>query len=178
MIFRRVKAQIQNENWFAVFIDFLIVVVGVFIGLQFSNWNESRQIQDSYLKAKVRLLSERGNNLVALEQLDSELNKYLNSGIKAFDVLLSCKDSPENLIIVNKGLSAISGTYGINLQSNGLDEITSSEILLSQQSEEERKQFARTKFYFDLVMREANFAKLLPLAERIQNNEIIGIGEV
>ena len=59
MIFRRVKAHIENENWFAVFIDFLIVVVVVFFGIQFSNWNESRQEQHAYQEAKMRLLSKQ-----------------------------------------------------------------------------------------------------------------------
>ena len=49
--------------------------------------------------------------------------------------------------------------------------------MLSQQSVEEREQLARTKFYFYLVIREVNFAVLLPLAKRVQNNEIIGIGD-
>ena len=40
MLFRRVKAHIEKENWFAVFVDFLIVVVGVFIGIQVANWNK------------------------------------------------------------------------------------------------------------------------------------------
>lgn len=43
MIFRRIKAHIEKENWFAVFIDFAIVVVGVFIGIQVANWNDARQ---------------------------------------------------------------------------------------------------------------------------------------
>ncbi|MEL6789079.1 MAG: hypothetical protein AAFU58_00150 [Pseudomonadota bacterium] len=42
MIFRRIKAHIEKENWFAVFIDFCIVVVGVFIGIQVANWNASQ----------------------------------------------------------------------------------------------------------------------------------------
>jgi len=42
MIFRRIKAHIEKENWFAVFIDFLIVVLGVFIGIQVSNWNAAQ----------------------------------------------------------------------------------------------------------------------------------------
>ena len=52
MIFRRVKAHIENENWFAVFVDFLIVVFGLFIGLQVNNWNENRknvEIANSYI---------------------------------------------------------------------------------------------------------------------------------
>ena len=43
MIFRRIKAHIENENWFAVLIDFCIVVVGVFIGIQVANWNDVRK---------------------------------------------------------------------------------------------------------------------------------------
>lgn len=42
MIFRRIKAHVQKENWFAVGIDFVIVVVGVFLGIQIGNWNEAR----------------------------------------------------------------------------------------------------------------------------------------
>ncbi|MEO1642027.1 MAG: DUF6090 family protein [Pseudomonadota bacterium] len=42
MIFRRIKAHIEKENWFAVGIDFFIVVIGVFIGIQVANWNETR----------------------------------------------------------------------------------------------------------------------------------------
>lgn len=39
MLLRRVTKHITDQNWFAVFIDFLIVVVGVFIGIQVANWN-------------------------------------------------------------------------------------------------------------------------------------------
>ncbi|MDB2438097.1 hypothetical protein N9W89_05235 [Hellea sp.] len=42
MIFRRIKAHVEKENWFAVFLDFCIVVVGVFIGIQVANWNASQ----------------------------------------------------------------------------------------------------------------------------------------
>jgi len=38
MIFRRIKAHIAKEGWFAVFIDFIIVVFGVFMGFQVTEW--------------------------------------------------------------------------------------------------------------------------------------------
>jgi len=34
---------VRDQNWFAVFLDFFIVVGGVFIGLQVSNWSNDRQ---------------------------------------------------------------------------------------------------------------------------------------
>ena len=42
MILRRITKHVTDQNWFAVFIDFFIVVVGVFIGIQVANWNETR----------------------------------------------------------------------------------------------------------------------------------------
>lgn len=42
MIPRRIYEHVKNHNWFAVALDFVIVVVGVFIGMQVSNWNAER----------------------------------------------------------------------------------------------------------------------------------------
>ena len=42
MILRRITEHVKAQNWFAVGLDFLIVVVGVFIGIQVSNWNAAR----------------------------------------------------------------------------------------------------------------------------------------
>lgn len=40
MILRSVTKHVKDQNWFAVLIDFVIVVIGVFIGIQVANWNE------------------------------------------------------------------------------------------------------------------------------------------
>ncbi len=42
MILRRLAEHVKAQNWFAVALDFLIVVMGVFIGIQVSNWNAAR----------------------------------------------------------------------------------------------------------------------------------------
>ncbi|OFW98704.1 MAG: hypothetical protein A3E78_12750 [Alphaproteobacteria bacterium RIFCSPHIGHO2_12_FULL_63_12] len=42
MILRRVIAHFRKQEWTAIFLDFVIVVVGVFVGLQVSNWNAAR----------------------------------------------------------------------------------------------------------------------------------------
>ena len=42
MIPRRLYEHVKTHNWFAVVIDLVIVVVGVFIGIQVSNWNSER----------------------------------------------------------------------------------------------------------------------------------------
>lgn len=42
MLLRRISEHVKAQNWTAVALDFFIVVVGVFIGLQVSNWNDAR----------------------------------------------------------------------------------------------------------------------------------------
>ncbi len=42
MILRRLTANLRTQNWTAIAIEFLIVVIGVFLGTQVSNWNQDR----------------------------------------------------------------------------------------------------------------------------------------
>ena len=42
MLLRRVIEHVRDQNWTAAVLDFLIVVIGVFIGIQVANWNDQR----------------------------------------------------------------------------------------------------------------------------------------
>ena len=67
MIFRRIKAHIEKENWFAVGIDFVIVVIGVFIGIQVANWNAARIEAGLKTSVQARLIAD-------FDIIDMELN--------------------------------------------------------------------------------------------------------
>ena len=41
MILRRLTTAFRKQDWFTVGVETLIVVFGVFIGLQVNNWNEA-----------------------------------------------------------------------------------------------------------------------------------------
>jgi len=45
MLLRRVIEHVRKQEWTAIAIDFVIVVVGVFIGIQAASWNEIRADQ-------------------------------------------------------------------------------------------------------------------------------------
>ncbi|NVJ65942.1 MAG: hypothetical protein HWE16_05585 [Gammaproteobacteria bacterium] len=66
MLLRRITQHIKNQNWFAVFIDFVIVVVGVFIGIQVANWNEERadRVLEAQFLKRLYEDTERSNELV------------------------------------------------------------------------------------------------------------------
>ena len=42
MIPDRIAAHIRQQNWTAIAIEFVIVVLGVYVGLQVNLWNEAR----------------------------------------------------------------------------------------------------------------------------------------
>ena len=42
MAVRRFRDHVAEHNWFAVAVDVLVVVLGVFLGMQANNWNEDR----------------------------------------------------------------------------------------------------------------------------------------
>lgn len=54
MILRRIIQHVRQQAWTAIAIDFLIVVVGVYIGIQAQAWNttrENHQIERQYLQS-------------------------------------------------------------------------------------------------------------------------------
>ena len=54
MILRRLIVRLKDQHWTAIGIDLAIVVVGVFIGMQVSNWNNERET-----KHKSAIFTER-----------------------------------------------------------------------------------------------------------------------
>lgn len=61
MLLRRITEHVKNQNWFAVFIDFVIVVIGILIAFQITEWNEAR--------------AERQREIVLLERLHNDFEK-------------------------------------------------------------------------------------------------------
>ncbi len=50
MLLRRIMNHVKDQNWTAIALDFFIVIVGVFIGIQVSNWNDARVEREVALK--------------------------------------------------------------------------------------------------------------------------------
>lgn len=74
MLLRRITQHIKNQNWFAVFLDFMIVVVGVFIGIQVANWNQERATRAAEKQYLERLKADLENTSIRLEDsLDWQL---------------------------------------------------------------------------------------------------------
>ena len=67
MISRRITEHLKQQHWTAIAIDLLIVVLGVFIGLQVNNWNEGRKEHARERIYLERLLVDFDANVKTLE---------------------------------------------------------------------------------------------------------------
>ena len=63
MIFERAVAKLRAQDWMAISIELVIVIIGVFIGTQVSNWNEGRLQQLETQQMLSRLKPELRNQL-------------------------------------------------------------------------------------------------------------------
>jgi hypothetical protein len=85
MILRRVIQHVKKQEWTAIWIDLVIVVVGVFIGIQVSNWNAARADE---VRAKAYLARIEGNlntDLQAIQRREvfwRQVIDYGNSAIR------------------------------------------------------------------------------------------------
>lgn len=89
MILRRLTKHVKDQNWFAVALDFLIVVLGVFIGLQISNWNEARAFDRSERNYLVQVKDEVELNRRVTESQIAYVDTVVETGKRALAYLES-----------------------------------------------------------------------------------------
>ena len=95
MLLRRITKHVTDQNWFAVFIDFLIVVVGVFIGIQVANWNETQTNKVGLNATLERLNNEVSQNIKITQDILSHFEDGQADMTKGREALNACSYSPE-----------------------------------------------------------------------------------
>jgi hypothetical protein len=76
MILRRVVEHAKTENWFAVTLDFFIVVIGVFVGIEVANWNQARQDRQEERRYYGQLLVDLQGDLGVFSRAEKRADMY------------------------------------------------------------------------------------------------------
>lgn len=101
MLLRRITEHIKTQNWFAVGIDFLIVVVGVYIGIQVANWNAERletrrgEVFTARLIADLRIEHQNWNTLM------NYLRDVRFNAVRALEILEGNVDATDEQLLVH-----------------------------------------------------------------------------
>ncbi|MEO1029654.1 MAG: hypothetical protein AAFX02_11435, partial [Pseudomonadota bacterium] len=149
MLFRRVAKHVSDQNWLAVGIDFLIVVLGLIVGLQVNNWNDQRKIENAFNDAQARLSAEHQSNLDAATAFVSSVEAAVTPLRAAIADLRACDASPEAVQRVTLGMNVIRGTQSIEFRKTALEAITENDAFLSLLNEGDRE--ALKEFYRQLT---------------------------
>jgi len=83
MLLRRLSHHVRTQNWFAIGLDFLIVVVGVFLGFQITVWNELRQDAQRGERFLERIYEDLGSDLEGMDYAISYWQKVVDYGAAA-----------------------------------------------------------------------------------------------
>ena len=94
MLLRRVMLHVREQDWTAIAIDFVIVVVGVFIGIQVSNWNDARLREETARDYIERLRADLAGNK---DDLGQRLVYFTQVRKHAVDALAALDAPPDTL---------------------------------------------------------------------------------
>lgn len=134
----RIKEHLANQNWTAVALELLIVVCGVAIGFQITEWNRGRLAQDDYQLARDRLVDETRTNIAQLEELAGRYEEKEQIIGSAIAQLRSCNVGAEAEQEILRALDAMRGTSSPVLLTDAARRITEEQLLVARQSDNER----------------------------------------
>lgn len=121
MVFRRLRVHAAHQNWFAVAIDLVIVIVGVFIGTQASNWNQDRLERKQAHENRAMLVEDLDANLQNLA-----MRKHYHTWVRseALKVLADFK-KPSSELGEQFLIDAYQASQGLpwNLRRNAYDQM-------------------------------------------------------
>lgn len=101
MLLRRVMQHVRDQNWFAVGIDFVIVVVGVFIGIQVANWNEERLQAREGAEYAARLQADLGAELENWQNLVAYLRVVRDNADRAVAILEGRSEASDEALLIH-----------------------------------------------------------------------------
>ncbi len=99
MILRRVIAHVRKQEWTAIALDFVIVVFGVFFGIQVANWNEARAEERLGRAYAARLTADLEQDLTSRRALVAYYGAVLAS-IERTDALLADPQADSKELVV------------------------------------------------------------------------------
>ena len=94
MILRRVVEHVKTQNWFAVALDFVIVVMGVFVGIEVANWNQARQDRQEERRYYGQLLADLRGDLETFSLAERRADEFDEAAQLVID-RLGGKASPQ-----------------------------------------------------------------------------------
>jgi hypothetical protein len=99
MVIRRIREHVAAHNWFAVGVDLVIVVAGVFIGTQANNWNEARLERIAGADSRREIIENLRDNEIDVASRKAYYGAVRAHALNALRVLESAEPRGEPFLI-------------------------------------------------------------------------------
>jgi hypothetical protein len=170
MFLRRLSQRLKEQSWIAVVLDFLIVVSGIFIGLQVTNYSTELK-EKALLKEKLTvLLIETQEIITETKTLPTVLKKLIIDSDKLLKIVNSCKNSDEINILLTSLASYSSMGDSVRLN---IDDLEQHSPLLSNAF---RKQLRSYKSSIGTIINHSNANTQLMSDLHLLKSPYIGMG--
>ena len=100
MLARRIREHIGAHNWFAVSIDLVIVVLGVFLGTQVSNWNAERLAHEAGDTYRARIIQDIETNRDDMQARSAYYEQVRGFGLQVLADLEGAQRLPDETFLI------------------------------------------------------------------------------
>jgi hypothetical protein len=142
MILRSITRQVRDQNWFAVGIDFVIVVAGILIAFQISNWAAARQDNLIYEQARSRVIEEANMNLALAQSATQRVVEQRNRIIEILRDFASCSAADDAEETFMRTMQTLRLIVSLDVRSDAINQILTSDAFLDNISPEDRATFS------------------------------------
>ena len=125
MILHKLVSAIRRQDWFQVVIEVLIVIVGIFLGLQVQAWNEQRVERIEEAEYLARLHDDFNESITANEFNIQLATNQWEDGKKVIEMLERCELPDSDRDLFARGYHGAGKFLPIILNTTTIDELNS-----------------------------------------------------
>lgn len=126
MILRRFMQHVREQNWFAVGLDVIVVIVGIFLGLQVQAAYEERQARAEEEEYLTRIDQELSQSIELNQSVSNIADLVIGRLNTIMDSIEACEIIPGNDEQVATGLYNLANTLPATYLHSVIDELNSS----------------------------------------------------
>lgn len=125
MLLQRLKDHVKDQNWFAVTLEFVIVVAGVYVGLQAQEWQEdvaNRERLD-------RIVAALRADLADARRVEARFWSDIEAGLREWEKSYAQGESPPPFVYRITGSDTAPNLMWGSLQEAGIGALLDPELL-------------------------------------------------
>ena len=142
MILRRLAQAIRGQHWTTLALELLILVIGIFLGLQVDDWNESRKHQQQESVYMHKIYQDLTAMRAELEEIIQRGEKFIGRMTAALHALEACDASYEAQSNIKFALESYQVLPGINYLDATYNEMVASGSLVRIKNHELKQKIA------------------------------------